>query len=133
VIPGTFLDIGQLKEFPPRMRVAKALRWLPVVLKIVDPVIALLAILKATSASWRSMAIRPTIALRIPKVETRVHFWRAAGHTVDVGSTSCTSKIATATIEKMATLWAIEDTVRGQSPKHRVAARKQASAAVNAG
>jgi hypothetical protein len=30
----------------------------------------------------------------------------------------------------MASLWAIEDTVRGQSPKHRVAARKQASAAI---
>lgn len=43
---------------------------------------------------------------------------------------SGSSKIATATIEKMATLWAIEEKVRGRSPDVRVAARQQASAAI---
>jgi len=40
------------------------------------------------------------------------------------------SKVATATIEKMGALWAIEEKVRGQSSDVRVAARQEASAAV---
>ncbi|TDW16357.1 transposase IS66 family protein [Rhizobium azibense] len=40
------------------------------------------------------------------------------------------SKVATATVEKMATLWQIEETVRGQGPDARAAARQEASAAV---
>ncbi|WP_028749702.1 IS66 family transposase [Rhizobium mesoamericanum] len=40
------------------------------------------------------------------------------------------SKVATATIEKMGLLWSIEKKVRGQSPDIRVAARQEASAAV---
>lgn len=40
------------------------------------------------------------------------------------------SPVATVTVERMATLWQIEQTVRGQSPDARVAARQQASAAV---
>lgn len=40
------------------------------------------------------------------------------------------SKVATATIEKMAALWSIEEKVRVQSPDVRVAARQEASAAV---
>lgn len=43
---------------------------------------------------------------------------------------SGSSKIATATIEKMAALWAIEDSVRGKSPEHRVSARKASAAIV---
>ncbi|MGY2843179.1 hypothetical protein ACVIWU_006943 [Bradyrhizobium sp. USDA 4509] len=38
--------------------------------------------------------------------------------------------MATATVERMAKLWQIEKTVRGQSPDARVAARQQASAAI---
>ncbi|MBB4365243.1 hypothetical protein GGD65_006309 [Bradyrhizobium sp. CIR18] len=40
------------------------------------------------------------------------------------------SKVATTTVERMAKLWQVEKTVRGQSPGARVAARQQASAAV---
>ncbi|MCP1838994.1 hypothetical protein ACVIHI_008088 [Bradyrhizobium sp. USDA 4524] len=40
------------------------------------------------------------------------------------------SEGATATVERMAKLWQIEKTVRGQSPDARVAARQQASAAI---
>ncbi|UGY30237.1 ATP-binding protein (plasmid) [Bradyrhizobium septentrionale] len=40
------------------------------------------------------------------------------------------SKVATTTVERMAKLWQVEKTVRGQSPHARVAARQQASAAV---
>ncbi|PND18081.1 hypothetical protein CN934_30040 [Ensifer sp. MMN_5] len=40
------------------------------------------------------------------------------------------SKVATATIEKMGALWSIEEKVRGQRPDVRVAARQEASAAV---
>jgi hypothetical protein len=40
------------------------------------------------------------------------------------------SKVATETVERMATLWQFEETVRGQSPEARVAARQQTSAAV---
>lgn len=40
------------------------------------------------------------------------------------------SKVATATIEKMGALWSIEEKVRGQGPDVRVAARQDASAAV---
>ncbi len=40
------------------------------------------------------------------------------------------SKVATETVERMATLWEIEDTVRGQSPEARVAARQERSAAI---
>lgn len=40
------------------------------------------------------------------------------------------SKVATATVEKMATLWQIEESVRGQVPDARAAARQEASAAV---
>lgn len=40
------------------------------------------------------------------------------------------SKVATATVERMAKLWQIEETVRGQDPDVRVAARQRASAAV---
>jgi hypothetical protein len=40
------------------------------------------------------------------------------------------SKVATETVERMAKLWQIEETVRGQSPEARVAARQQTSAAV---
>ncbi|MET4790627.1 hypothetical protein ABIF64_002805 [Bradyrhizobium japonicum] len=40
------------------------------------------------------------------------------------------SEVATATLERMAKLWQVEKTVRGQSPDARVAARQQASAAV---
>ncbi|MCP1909844.1 hypothetical protein J2R96_002324 [Bradyrhizobium elkanii] len=40
------------------------------------------------------------------------------------------SEVATATVERMAKLWQIEKTVRGQSPDARVAARQQASAAI---
>jgi transposase len=40
------------------------------------------------------------------------------------------SKVATATIEKMGALWSVEEKVRGQSPDVRVAARQEASAAV---
>lgn len=40
------------------------------------------------------------------------------------------SKVATETVERMATLWEIEDTVRGQSPGARVAARQERSAAI---
>ncbi len=40
------------------------------------------------------------------------------------------SKVATATVERMAPLWQIEETVRGQDPDVRVVARQQASAAV---
>ncbi|MGY3573043.1 hypothetical protein ACVMB1_000247 [Bradyrhizobium sp. USDA 4504] len=38
--------------------------------------------------------------------------------------------MATTTVERMAKLWQIEKTVRGQSPDTRVAARQQASAAI---
>jgi transposase len=38
--------------------------------------------------------------------------------------------VATTTVERMARLWQIEKTVRGQSPDARVATRQQASAAV---
>ncbi|BBO08109.1 hypothetical protein ABH991_007719 [Bradyrhizobium ottawaense] len=38
--------------------------------------------------------------------------------------------MATTTVERMAKLWQVEKTVRGQSPDARVAARQQASAAV---
>lgn len=31
-------------------------------------------------------------------------------------------KVATETVERMATLWEVEDTIRGQSPEARVAA-----------
>ncbi|MBP1299638.1 MULTISPECIES: IS66 family transposase [Bradyrhizobium] len=40
------------------------------------------------------------------------------------------SEVATATVERMAKLWQVEKTVRGQSPDARVAARQQASAAI---
>ena len=40
------------------------------------------------------------------------------------------SKVATATIEKMGALWSIEEKVRGQSSAVRVAARQEASAAI---
>nr|WP_245425197.1 IS66 family transposase [Sinorhizobium sp. M4_45] len=40
------------------------------------------------------------------------------------------SKVATATIEKMGALWSIEEKVRGQRPDVRVAARQEASVAV---
>ncbi len=40
------------------------------------------------------------------------------------------SKVATATIERMGVLWSIEEKVRGQSPDVRVAARLETSAAV---
>ncbi|WP_442869286.1 IS66 family transposase [Bradyrhizobium sp. CCBAU 45321] len=43
------------------------------------------------------------------------------------------SKVATTTVERMAKLWQVEKTVRGQSPDARVAARQQASGAVVAG
>ncbi|MGX1168720.1 hypothetical protein AB7M16_004986 [Bradyrhizobium sp. USDA 372] len=41
--------------------------------------------------------------------------------------------MATTTVERMAKLWQVEKTVRGQSPDARVAARQQASGAVVAG
>ena len=40
------------------------------------------------------------------------------------------SKVATATVERMATLWQVEESVRGQSPEARVAARQQTSAVI---
>jgi len=40
------------------------------------------------------------------------------------------SEVATATVERMAKLWRLEKTVRGQSPDARVAARQQASAVI---
>ncbi|MGY4167583.1 transposase [Bradyrhizobium sp. USDA 4529] len=40
------------------------------------------------------------------------------------------SEVATATVERMARLWQVEKTVRGQSPDARVAARQQTSAAI---
>lgn len=40
------------------------------------------------------------------------------------------SKVATETVERMAELWKIEDTVRGQSPEARVAARQERAAAI---
>ncbi|MGY4198988.1 hypothetical protein ACVIM9_008329 [Bradyrhizobium sp. USDA 4520] len=40
------------------------------------------------------------------------------------------SEVATATVERMARLWQVEKTVRGQSPDARVAARRQTSAAI---
>ncbi|WP_407193085.1 IS66 family transposase [Bradyrhizobium sp. STM 3566] len=40
------------------------------------------------------------------------------------------SEVATATVERMARLWQVEKTVRGQRPDARVAARQQASAAI---
>ncbi|WP_439371730.1 IS66 family transposase [Bradyrhizobium sp. DASA03120] len=40
------------------------------------------------------------------------------------------SEVATATVERMARLWQVEKSVRGQNPDTRVAARQQASAAV---
>ncbi|AUX78924.1 IS66 family transposase [Sinorhizobium fredii] len=40
------------------------------------------------------------------------------------------SKVATETVERMAKLWQVEETVRGQSPDARVAARQQTSAAI---
>jgi hypothetical protein len=40
------------------------------------------------------------------------------------------SQVATTTVERMAKLWQVEKTVRGQSADARVAARQQASAAV---
>jgi transposase len=40
------------------------------------------------------------------------------------------SKIATETVERMAKLWEIEETVRGQSPEVRIAARQNGSAAI---
>ncbi|MEY9393545.1 hypothetical protein ABIF93_011866 [Bradyrhizobium japonicum] len=43
------------------------------------------------------------------------------------------SEVATATLERMAKLWQVEKTVRGQSPDARVAARQQASAASDDG
>jgi transposase len=43
---------------------------------------------------------------------------------------SDTSKIATATIERMTELWRVEDTVRGHSPPARAAARQKTSAAI---
>ncbi|MFK4654384.1 hypothetical protein ABIF97_004318 [Bradyrhizobium japonicum] len=39
-------------------------------------------------------------------------------------------KVATATVERMAKLWQVEKTIRGQSPDVGVAARQQASTAV---
>ncbi|MFK4529348.1 hypothetical protein ABIF90_007329 [Bradyrhizobium japonicum] len=38
--------------------------------------------------------------------------------------------MATTTLERMAKLWQVENTVRGQSPDARLAAHQQASAAV---
>ncbi len=40
------------------------------------------------------------------------------------------SKVATETVERMAKLWQVEETVRGQSPDARVAGRQQTSAAI---
>ncbi len=40
------------------------------------------------------------------------------------------SKVATETVERMAELWEIEDTVRGQSPEARVAARQERAAEI---
>ncbi|KAB2690365.1 IS66 family transposase, partial [Brucella intermedia] len=40
------------------------------------------------------------------------------------------SEIATTTVERMAKLWQIEETLRGKSPDARVAARQEASAAI---
>ena len=40
------------------------------------------------------------------------------------------SKVATETVERMAKLWQVEETVRGQSPDARVAGRQQNSAAI---
>ncbi len=40
------------------------------------------------------------------------------------------SKVATETVDRMAKLWQVEETVRGQSPDARVAARQQTSEAV---
>ncbi|TCN31303.1 IS66 family transposase [Sinorhizobium americanum] len=40
------------------------------------------------------------------------------------------SKVATETVERMAKLWQVEETVRGQSPDARVAVRQQTSAAI---
>lgn len=40
------------------------------------------------------------------------------------------SEVATTTVERMAKLWQVEKTVRGQSPDARVAARQEASAAI---
>ena len=44
--------------------------------------------------------------------------------------TTGASEVATATIEKMTELWALEATVRGQSPEARAAARQTASAPI---
>ncbi|MGY3347158.1 hypothetical protein ACVI1I_006252 [Bradyrhizobium sp. USDA 4459] len=40
------------------------------------------------------------------------------------------SEVATTTVERMAKLWQLEKTVRGQTPDARVAARQEASAAI---
>lgn len=40
------------------------------------------------------------------------------------------SKVATATVERMAKLWQVEETIRSQSPEARVAVRQQTSAAL---
>jgi len=40
------------------------------------------------------------------------------------------SKVATETVERMAKLWEIEETIRGQSPEARAAAREEVSAAI---
>ncbi|OAP40155.1 hypothetical protein ATB98_21395 [Sinorhizobium saheli] len=39
-------------------------------------------------------------------------------------------KVATETVERMAKLWQVEETMRGQSPDARVAVRQQTSAAI---
>ncbi len=41
-----------------------------------------------------------------------------------------TSKVATETVERLAKLWEVEETIRGQSPEARAAVRKEVSAAI---
>lgn len=59
--------------------------------------------------------------------------WLAAGHSrrkfYELHAAK-SSKVATETVERMARLWEIEETIRGQSPEARVAARQESSAAI---
>lgn len=101
--------------------------WLPIALKTVDPVIVLLGISKAIAAFCRSTDTLPITVLPDLTAETTALFWRGAGRILHANDSS---KVATATIEKMGALWSIEEKVRGQRPDVRVAARQEASVAV---
>ena len=113
---------------------AVARRWLPIDLKTIGPEIVSPGISMAIAASCRSTDTRPITALPVPIAEMTALFWPDVGLIVRRRfyelHANDSSKVATATIEKMGS--ALGDRGKGAwtKPGSRVAARQETSAAI---